>query len=156
MKYRKRTDMDETMSVHVNLLYDVLKHEIGDKIHAYKDYIRTGVITFEHMWMIFQPGGTVISESSGPMAAFELESSEYLVRDKREFLSLKCTYMNWNGMYFGRSTHRMDLQKFHGTKKIQNLEAIPLRFHERKESVKRELITRGEKFESLAGETYKA
>jgi len=155
LNYKNRKNLDETMRKHVNLLYDVLKHEIGDKIKVYEDYVLTGVITYEHLWMIFQPGGTLISEN-GPMAAFELESSEYIKNDDGEFLRLKCEYVSWDGKQFGRGSQRIDLEKFRGTKNIQALEAVPLRFHDGKESVKRDLIDRGEKFESLAGHQYKA
>jgi len=156
LKYRSRPNLDPTMAKHIDLLHDALKKEIGEQIELYEDYIFTGVITFVHLWMIFQPGGTIISEAYGALSAYELLDSEYIKNDDGEFLRLKCEYINWSGSYFGRSAEIIDLPKFHGTKRIEDLGAFPLKFHGNSENVKRELIERGEKFESLAGYQYQA
>jgi hypothetical protein len=154
MNYKNRTDLDETTRAHIDLLHDILDREIGELIKAHKDYVSTGVITFEHLWILFQPGHVIISES--PLAAFELGSSEYVRSDGRLMLQLTCEYVNWSGTEFGRGSDEIDLKSFHGTKKIRHLEAFPLHFHERKDELKTLLIERGQKFESLAGHQYKA
>src|SRR6266516_1533761 len=42
---------------HLELLYKILKKELKDTIKVHEDFIAHGVVTFEHIWTIFQPGG---------------------------------------------------------------------------------------------------
>ncbi|KAH8699358.1 P-loop containing nucleoside triphosphate hydrolase protein [Phaeosphaeriaceae sp. PMI808] len=156
MKFRKGKDIDEITKAHTTLLHDFLKHEISDTIKAFEDYILNAVITFDHLWMIFQPGATVVSKSKDTLAAFELERSEYNESHLGKFLQLKCECVGWSGKHFGRRKENICVLEFHGTEKIQKLHAFPLGFHENREAVKAELIERGKKFESLAGYQYKA
>lgn len=50
LAYMKRPDLDTTTKEHLGVLHDILQYEIGDSIKAYEDYVRNGVITFEHLW----------------------------------------------------------------------------------------------------------
>jgi hypothetical protein len=156
LRLMKGEDLDDTTKTHVNLLYDFLKGEIGDAINTFKDYVRKAVITFDHLWMLFQPGGIVVSDNDGPLVALELARSRYVQRQNEKFLRLECEYVDWTGEQFGRGTVSVDLPEFQGTEKIQMLDMFPLRFHENKEALKSQLIARGKKFESLADYNYKA
>jgi hypothetical protein len=98
----------------------------------------------------------VVSEHRGPLAAFELDNCEYMENRCGKFLRLNCECVDWSGKYFGRGDETVDIMEFHGTKKINTLNAFPLHFHQNKDSVKAKLIQRGQKFESLAGHVYKA
>jgi hypothetical protein len=156
LKFMKKTDEDETAKAHVALLHRFLKEEVGDKVQAYQDYIFKGVITFEHLWMIFQPGGLVISDFKGSLAAYELDRAEYMENNCGKFLRLRCEFIDWSGKQFGRATEIIDLPQFLGTTDIQTLTAFPLRFHKDKEAIKAQLVERGKKFESLAGSHFRA
>lgn len=92
LKYMKRPDLDEKTKEHLNLLLDVLKYEIGDKIKDFEDYVLNGVITFESLWMIFQPGGVIIAAHKGPLSAFELVETEYVKNQCGAFLKIDCGY----------------------------------------------------------------
>lgn len=156
LKYMKRTDLDKLTREHLNLLYDVLQYEIGDTIKEFEDYVLNGVITFDSLWMIFQPGGVVVSAHKGPLSAFELVNSEYVKLQCGVFLRLDCDCVEWDGEDFGRYTEEIYVASFSGTKKIVSLNAKPLPFFEGKEQLKVNLIERGRKFEELAGRHYKA
>jgi hypothetical protein len=158
LKFRKRVDIDPIAKAHTNLLYDILESEIGDSIKTFQDYVLNDVITFDHLWMIYEPGRVVLSDDEDSTgSAFELHSSEYKKDDRRgQFLRLKCECVDWGGKFFCRRSARIDLDEFHGTKKIQTLHAFPLRFHKSKELIETKLIERGRKFESLRGYHYKA
>ncbi|KAH8600167.1 ATPase [Bisporella sp. PMI_857] len=156
LKFIKRMDIDQTTKEHTTLLHDVLKREIGDNIKAFEDYFVQQVITFNHLWMLYQPGGLVVSDNDGQQAVFELQSLEYASDGEVLRLRLRCECVDWSGKYFGRRTVNINLDEFHGTKKIESLSTFPLRFHKSKNSITTELIERGRKFESLCGYHYKA
>jgi hypothetical protein len=148
--------LDSTTREHMELLADILRQELKEEIKAFEDYVAHGVITFEHMWMIFQPGGIILSAHRGPLSAFELSEAEYMENRCGKFLRLKCEVVDWNGKQFGRGSHNIDIFSFNGTKKITNLHAYPFIFHEDREGTKASLIKRGKTFEKLAGYHFKS
>ncbi len=154
--YMKRTDLDTTTKEHLDVLHGILVYEIGDLVKAFEDYVLKGVISYEHLWMIFQPGGTIVSAYKGPLSAFEIDETEYMATQCGKFLRLKADCVDYDGKNFGRYTEQIDVPQFVGTKKISSLKAFPLSFHEDKEAVRSALIQRGEIFESLAGHHFKA
>ncbi|KKY30431.1 putative aaa family [Diaporthe ampelina] len=156
LAYMKRPDLDVTTKEHLVVLHDILQYEIGDSIKAYEDYVLNGVITFEHLWMIFQPGSIILAAHKGPLSAFELGEAQYLENKCGKFLGLSADCVDYSGKEFGRVTERIDVPEFIGTKNITGLNAFPLRFHENEEAVAASLVARGRIFEKLAGHHYKA
>ncbi|EOO00934.1 putative aaa family protein [Phaeoacremonium minimum UCRPA7] len=155
-EYIERKDLETTTKEHLVILHDILKYEIGDSIKAFEDYVLNGVITFEHLWMIFQPGSIILSAHKGPVSAFELEESEYMSNQCGKFLRLRADCVDYSGKNFGRYTERIDIPEFLGTKKITGLNAFPWAFHEERDAIRAALIKRGKVFEDLAGHHYKA
>ncbi|KAK1573298.1 ATPase [Colletotrichum navitas] len=154
-EYRNKEDLDETLKEHLTILHDILQYEIGNSIKAFEDYVSKGVITFEHLWMIFQPGATILAAHKGPLSAFELEESEYMENRCGKFLQLRADCVDYSGKSFGRYRERISVPEFIGTKKITGLDAFPLAFHPEKEALSAALVRRGQKFEELAGHHYK-
>ncbi|KAH9903946.1 ATPase [Xylariomycetidae sp. FL2044] len=154
--YQKQRDLDATTAQHLALLRETLNYEIGDSIAAFQDYVLNGVITYEHLWMIFQPGAVALSAHRGPMSAFELHSTEYMeTQGCGRFLRLNADCVDYDGKTFGRCTERINVSEFVGTKKITELSAFPLSFYEDKGAICSLLTKRGEAFERLAGHHYK-
>lgn len=106
--------------------------------------------------MIFQPGSIVLAAHKGPLSAFELEESEYMQTQCGKFLRLRADCVDYSGKEFGRHREAVDISEFIGTKKIDGLNAFPLKFHEHKDAVVETLVKRGQIFEKLAGHHYKA
>jgi len=156
VKYREREDLDEKTKEHLTLLYDILKYEIGESIKSFEDYVRNGVVSFKHLWMVMQPGKPVISSYKGPHSAFELMETEYMTNNCGNFLRLRCDCVDYSGKNFGRYQESIDIPEFIGTKKITGLNVYPLAFHADKEELVQKLTKRGEVFESLAGHHYKS
>lgn len=63
--------------------------------------------------------------------------------------------IDWDGNNFGRSVQALRIPDFFGTFPILGLKAFPLSFHPRKSEVQELLISRGRRFEELAGSHYK-
>jgi hypothetical protein len=154
--YMQREDLDATTKEHLVILHDILKYEIGDQIAAFEDYVLNQKITYEHLWMIFQPGSVVLSAHKGPLSAFELSETKYLETQCGNFLRLKADCVDHGGKMFGRYTESIDVPEFLGTRDITSLNAFPWAFHEEKDAVRAALIKRGQSFEKLAGHHYKA
>jgi len=156
VEYMQRKDLDPTEKEHLDILHGILKYEIGDSIKAFEDYVVNGVITFKHLWMIFQPGSVVLGALRGPLSAFELDEAEYMANQCGNFLRIHCDCVDFGGKEFGRHKEKIDIPEFLGIKKITSLNAFPWAFHEDKVAVSASLIKRGELFEKLAGHQYKA
>ncbi|KAK1750307.1 mitochondrial sorting [Echria macrotheca] len=156
VKYREREDLEDKTKEHLKLLYDTLQYEIGDSIKAFEDYVKNSVITFKHLWMIFQPGKPVVAMYKGPLTAFELAETEYMSNNCGSFLRTKCDCVDYGGKNFGRYQEIIDIPEFIGTKKITSLSVYPLVFHAKRDEVVETLTKRGQLFESLAGHHYKS
>ena len=151
----KEMKHDEKTTEHFNLLFSVLKEELKDTIKAFEDYVAHGVITYQHLWTIFQPGGIVFSDShQGTTCALEFRNGKYAKTNCGNAYQLTCESIDWNGTNFGRSNQCLQVWEFSGTRPIKSLHSYPLSFHPEKEAVKALLIERGKKFESLAGYHY--
>ncbi len=112
--YMQRDDLEPTTKEHLVILHDILKYEIGDSIKAFEDYVLNGVITFQHLWMIFQPGSVILSALKGPLSAFELEETEYMQTQCGKFLRLRSDCVDYGGKTFGRYQERIDVHEFIG------------------------------------------
>jgi hypothetical protein len=156
LKYMQRAELDATTKEHLAILHDILSYEIGDNIKAFEDYVLNGVISFQHLWMIFQPGCIVLSTHGGPMSAFELYETEYMEINHCNVLRLRCDCVDYGGNAFGRHQENINIPEFLGTKWITGLNAFPFEFYEDKHAVQKSLIERGQKFENLAGYHYMA
>lgn len=153
--YMNKKDLDTKTKEHLKILFDILQYEIGHDLKAFEDYVQQGVITFNDLWMIFQPGSIILSAHKGPLAAFELQEAEYGATQCGKFFKLSSDCVDYSGKAFGRYTEGIKIPEFIGIKKITSLNAFPWAFHEQKEAVRESLIKTGQIFESLAGNHYK-
>jgi len=154
--YMRQEHLDATTKEHLVLLHDILKDEIGDSIASFEDYVLTKKITFEHLWMIFQPGTVVLGTQMGPISAFELRETLYYETRCGKFFGLPVDCVDYDGKKFGRHLTRLDIAEFAGVVDITSLTAFPLDFHEDPEAIRATLTRRGELFEKVAGHHYKA
>ncbi|KAF2242114.1 P-loop containing nucleoside triphosphate hydrolase protein [Trematosphaeria pertusa] len=154
--FRERGDVDDVTREHVDLLYDVLRAELRDVIKTLEDYVDKGVVTFEHVWTIFQPGDVIYSAShNGAASALKLRNGKYVKTQCGMAYQLTAEMIDWNGNHFGRSVERINLWEFLGTTRILGLAAFPMRVHPQQEKAEEMLVKRGMKFEELAGCHYK-
>jgi len=141
---------------HLVLLHSILKEELKDTIKALEDYVVHGVTTYKHLWAIFQPGCIVYSGKSGTPKAMSFYSGNYAKNDCGEHFSLCLEPVGWTGSSFGRGTEYICVYSFAGTRPIESLTALPLSFHPDQKKIRETLITRGKKYEALAGFHYKS
>ncbi|KAH7085473.1 P-loop containing nucleoside triphosphate hydrolase protein [Paraphoma chrysanthemicola] len=156
LQYKARADLDQDTAKHIELLHDVLRAELKDVIKSLEDYVDHGIVPFEHIWTIYQPGTIIYSSShNGAHGAYRLRSGSYVKTQCGMMYQLNIEAIDWNGTNFGRSVEAIRIPEFLGTVPILALKAFPLSLHPHEERVKELLISRGKKFEKLAGSHYK-
>jgi hypothetical protein len=152
----ERDDLDQTTNEHAIILLEILECEMLDAVQLFKQHISNRDITFDHAWMIFQPGCMVASTSEYGPAAFELQRAEYEEAQVGKILRLYCKCLHWHGGQYCRKMVNIDLFEFEGTRKIRTLEAFPITFADDKEHMKSRLEDQGRCFESSIPCQYKA
>jgi hypothetical protein len=156
LEYKARKDLDAATSEHIELLHDVLRKELGDVIVTLEDYVSHGVVTFDHLWTIYQPGSIIYSNSHrGTHTAYRLRSGQYNSTMQGKCYQLTCEAIEWDGSHFGRCVENIRVWEFLGTLSILRLKVFPLSIHPQIEEVKKLLINRGKKYEKLAGSHYR-
>lgn len=157
LEYMKKDELDFTTKEHITLLHEILRKELADTIKAFEDYVTNGIVTFEHAWIVFQPGTVVMSQSgAGEQIALRMKSGSYKVSDDDgNFFSLKCQCVDWNGTFFGWAEEYLKLPEFEGIQPINELQVFPLAFHPTIENTKQALIERGKRFAALSGYHYR-
>lgn len=152
----EETDSAEKLK-HAQLLQDLLTKEFKDTIDASVDMKNQGVMTYEHLWTLFQPGSFVFSKQQGQDRIFKLHSSRYgQDRNGNPVFWLTCQYVDYDGTRFGTQKLNVNIPRFEGTRPITGLPTLPLEHHANKNELKGKLIERGNKIEHFAGPHYRA
>ena len=142
---------------HLDLLHSILETELKDLIATKEDHVANGVITFPHLWTIFEPGSLMYTVHMGHERVFELNSTNVSHgQDGSPVQSIYAWCVDWDGKKMGICHQNLSNGCFDGTTKITNLDVYPLEFHPEKEKLKKKLIERGRLFEKYAGYHYMA
>ena len=141
---------------HLELLHSLLKEELKDTIKALEDYVVHGIITYQHLWVIFQPGAIVYTTQGGTPKALSFSNGYYTKTNCGPCYQLSLQAVGWGGSSFGRSTEYIQIYSWTGTRPIKDLHALPLSLHPKEEAIRSSLIERGRKYESLAGYHFKS
>ena len=143
---------DEETRAHLKLFHKVLHEELKDAIAAKNDLVANGVITFEHLWTIFEPGVLVYGTDEGKERVYELQSAAYQEdRSGVSYLQLYCRAIDWDGDKFGSNSVYLCNFEFEGTKPITRLAYFPLGFHPHEQDLISRLTIRGKVFQKFAG-----
>lgn len=151
------TEDGRTTKDHALLLREVLQKECSEIIDVTQDMKSKRVMTYEHLWTLFQPGSIVYTRLDGQETAMKLESTRYAQDCQgRNVLAVRCKYIDWDGVNFGYKRSIVQIPIYSGTRPIQSLKIYPIEYHADEAALRRRLIERGLKTESLAGPHYKA
>jgi hypothetical protein len=151
------TEDDRTTKTHADLLLDILVKEFKPLIDEAQDMKSKRVMTYEHLWTLFQPGAIVFARQDGQETAMTLSESKYGVDAKgAPCFWLTCKYVDWDGSKWGTNKLNLSIPLYYGTRHITQLRVFPLEYHSDAEALRARLLERGAKSESLAGPNYKA
>lgn len=114
------------------------------------------VITFEHLWTVFQPNGLLFARKDNQDRALLLQSGKYGIdQSNQPIFILQCAYVDFDGHEFGTQKLSIVIPTFKGTKTFNSLQAYPFDLHTQSKEMKTKLIERGTKVETLAGSNYR-
>ncbi len=154
--HAKEAEGDTETKQHLDLLFTTLEAELKDTIKAKNDLVSHNVITFEHIWTIFEPCDFVFTTQGVTECALQLQSADYGNTMCGRVYALNCEKVDWDGENFGRGRDNLKIFEFSGTLPISQLAAYPLKYHSDEATLKERLIERGRLFERLQGFHYKA
>ncbi|KAF2261423.1 P-loop containing nucleoside triphosphate hydrolase protein [Lojkania enalia] len=151
------SEEDRLTKEHADLLLEILSSEFKSLIDTSQDMISKRVMTYEHLWTLFQPGATIFSRQDGQETAMTLQDTKYGVDAKgMPCFWLTCKYVDWDGTKFGTNKLNLSISGYSGTRHITQLRVFPLEYHHDAQALRTRLIERGAKAELLAGPNYKA
>ncbi|KAG9689190.1 P-loop containing nucleoside triphosphate hydrolase protein, partial [Aureobasidium melanogenum] len=152
-----QTSETELSLKHTQILRDLLFDEFQVLIESSRDMKAQGVMTYEALWTIFEPGTLVYAREEGQDRVFNMLSSKYGVdKDDKPVFSLKIRFIDFDGTKFGWTVARINIPEFQGTCPIASLAAYPVEYHSDEANLLKMLISRGSAVESLVGTHYRA
>ncbi|KAI3394498.1 hypothetical protein diail_2632 [Diaporthe ilicicola] len=140
---------------HAKLLDKVLNDEFSELKEMIMKYKENKVISFEHLWTIFEPSTLVFTRYKNTEAALQVYCTDYCDRSQGSVFELTCVIVEFDGNGFGVRTVVGTIPAFSGTKPISSLPLFPLELHGQDEQIRARLIERGRKLESLTGIHYR-
>jgi hypothetical protein len=147
---------DDEARMHLSLLLDFMKLELGpDKVRV-DNMISNGCITFSFLWTLFCPGSLVYTSVDSHPWLLYLEKTAYEENtDLGKFLEVHCKYTNHDGSNIGQASHMIRIvQKrtfaAYNPCKVTSLPVFPRQFQKEDELDKR-LTKRGERFLTKRG-----
>lgn len=145
----KELEDDSEALQHLELLLDFIHEEFQDAIEETDNLLEQGMINYQHLWTIFKPGSIIYAPVFGQPRAFTLESYSYCCDPPG--LLLQMEFVDFDGDDMGtRDTNRL-VAAFSGSEKISELTACPIEWHPEKDGLKRQLTSRGRRWEQHAG-----
>ncbi|KAF2093447.1 putative AAA family ATPase [Rhizodiscina lignyota] len=149
-------ETDSEKHAHIKLLHTVLEPELKEIIDEKNDLIKNGVMTFDMVYTLFEPGVLVYNRQDGHDRIFKLVDSAYGQNQCGRYFQLRCDYVDFDGENFGYQQTSLMIHDFRGTTPITRLSVLPLSYVPKKESVEATVLTRGHLFEKYAGYHFKA
>lgn len=134
-------------AIHLRLLIQFIYQQFEQTIVGTANLREQGLISFKHIWTLFQPDCAIFSVVLGQPRAFQLLECHA----SEGFCSLQLAYVDLDGDNHGYHTMRMSIPEFDGAVRIESLVAMPLELHPNIDRVTENLIRRGERFEEYSG-----
>ncbi|EOD43698.1 ATPase AAA+ type core [Neofusicoccum parvum] len=150
----RANETDPETKEHLELLWAVLEEELRDTISEKRDLLSNGVITYQAVWTIFEPGVLVYSNEDGVDRAYALSGGSYACQPPHFDLNVR--YIDWDGEEFGYVSNCLEIPAFGGTCPITSLPVFPLHYHPELKQMKKSLTVRGRLFEAYKGYSFRA
>lgn len=150
----REAEKDEVTRKHVDILWETLEEELKSTLETRDDLIKNGVMTYELLWTMFEPG-TLIFAQKGDQERVLRTSSNYYNCNPNQF-SLASKFVEWNGTSFGMSDDHMTISAYAGTRPITELSAFPMNYHPDLEGLQRRCIARGKIWEGFCKYSFNA
>jgi len=150
---------DEETQSHIELLEEVLEdsYAFTAALDARGRCLKDGMVTYAHLWAMFEPQCLVYSSSTqfgnANPVAMRLIDSQFCNRHEKlgPCYQLNCQMMDWDGLRYASVVSPRFIMPFAGQRAISELECYPLSFHRDKGMMREKLIARGRRLDDLIG-----
>ncbi|KAI2734361.1 hypothetical protein DTO013E5_10039 [Penicillium roqueforti] len=149
-KIDSNSDHESAHEEHLLLLIDHLKYAYASALQRLESMLQHGHITNDLLWALFKPGCHVYTTCIGTKEprCVVFDVGEEITQNDETWLNLECRFVDYDGVKFGEAGIFLRVAKFRGSKPIEALEAFPLHQHPNHEQVRKDLIERGEGYQS--------
>jgi hypothetical protein len=147
----KEAQTDEDAKQHMDLLFRIMSEELSDELAQLEDSLKNHTVKWQHVWTIFTPGSSILTNIGGAPAAVRVESGSYVETQCGPIFALKCILVDWDGKRLGWAKNRQSIPCYDGTIPFWSLPCCPLEYCADAEEIKAALVARGRVFESLIG-----
>ncbi|KAJ7577792.1 P-loop containing nucleoside triphosphate hydrolase protein [Mycena floridula] len=114
--------------------------------------MNAGKIRFDLLWALFPHRGLVYSYDSmvGQHAIYRVLSTETIEDEQKKlWFVLNCHVLKHDGMHFGLSIVKLDIEQFTGLVQIRNLTVYPLDLHPDKDILYQDAVALGRKIANM-------
>ncbi|KAK6507841.1 hypothetical protein TWF481_006263 [Arthrobotrys musiformis] len=137
---------------HLSVLMRFLNEEWAPYDKKVQYWTDVGLITYEYLWTLFQPGSYIYTTINKKPRVLKLTSFAYRSScNGAKWGELNAKYIDYNGTIFGECAIDFEIHEFKGSRKITDLRVFPLKKHPKKDALVKKLIDRGTKFVGLQG-----
>ncbi|CAJ2511119.1 Uu.00g067440.m01.CDS01 [Anthostomella pinea] len=143
---------DEKVLSHVRLLYDLVRKEVEPKKEKVRDFRLKGLIDFDHVFALFEPGTETGKTGYG---LYPGGSTWDGIGANSGHFAFARQYVDGNGKELGYVTTSGHISKFSGTRRITELSCFPIS-ELADNTLRAKLVERGRRFAQLNGYRYKS
>ena len=152
-----KEDNDLKARNHYNLFRQIIEPELKPHLKARDECEEHAVISFASIWTIFKSGELVWWEADRQGVVGRMVEASFSRNAMNcELYYLTCEQIDWNGENFGIQKTYKKIDSFEGTRPVIELPVMPLRFKPNTDDIRNQYLSRGRKFEALAGYHFKA
>src|SRR3569833_3127715 len=149
--------LGDTARLHLNLLLELMEHEMGPNRERVLTMLKTRSIGFKTLWIIFRPGQLVYLEEDGHPWLLRLVQTAYEENTQvGEWLELHLEYNDYDGDSYGATTKVVRIFQKHSfaaenPSAIDKLPAYPAEWLRDRAAVEARLAERGARFLAIQG-----
>jgi len=146
--------LNATRKEHFDLLIEHIKTTYASTTHSLFSLQESKEITYDLLWALFKPGELVYTTCLGskkPRCVIYDSAEEKKTKSGFEYFYMECRYLDFDSKVFGEASTNIIIPRFCGTKRVNTLEAFPLKYHSNESAVRANLLECGRKFVSLRG-----
>lgn len=151
-KLLQKKSLTKTLCKYIDEDYAATKKELYPLLES-------GNITFDLLWALFTPNDIAITSCYGVWdepRCFKVDyAMKYATMTRGEWYCIEGKYMEYDGKAWGYGDFEVDIEAFKGPRKIQSLASYPLKYHSSPDNVKKQIITRGQRFVAMGAQEYK-
>jgi hypothetical protein len=135
-------------------LFEYIRTTYASTTSRLASHFKNREITYDLLWALFTPKTplyTTILDAEKP-ACYTYDSGSERKKNGVTYFHVGCHYLDFNGQVFGEVSTALGISTFPGAKRIDRLEAFPLKFHRRHKEMREYFVRCGRQFVSLMGQ----